>query len=245
MIRLQVGGYLGDRTVQRAVDRAVARTGAGIGEPQHPDAVQEAVHALDPGGIPVRALCPRTQEHQEEPQRVGAVDGDVLVGCLHVPARLRHLATAEDDRALVAQPKRRLVEPELAQVAQGLAHETHVEQVQDRVLDPPGVLMHRQPLAAQILVHERGGELWVQVAIHVPGRVDECVHRVNVPARGATAFRTRGVDEGRDVRQRRASATGELDVARKRDRQVLVAHRDRPVGIAIHHRDGRSPVALP
>src|SRR5207245_2264361 len=94
-----------------------------------------------------------------------------------------------------------------AQGAQGLAHETHVEQVQDRVLDPPGVLMHRQPLAAQILVHERGGELWVQVAIHVPGRVDECVHRVNVPARGATAFRTRGVDEGRDVRQRRASAT--------------------------------------
>ena len=47
------------------------------------------------------------------------------------------------------------------------------------------------------------------------------------------------------MRQRRASATGELDVARKRDRQVLVAHRDRPVGIAIHHRDGRSPVALP
>ena len=175
------------------------------------------MHALDPGRVPVRAVDPRAHEHHEQPQRVGPIPPHVFVGGLDVAARLRHLAALEDDGPLVPEADHRLVEGQFSQIAKGFGHEAHVQQVQDRVLDAAGVLLHRQPFPADRLVHERRVDLRIDVAVHVPGRVDERVHRVGVASSGAVAFRARRLDELAHVRQGRPAPTGELDVARQDD----------------------------
>src|SRR5205809_618183 len=79
-------------------------------ERQCPDAVQEAVHATDPRRAPRTALVPGAHEHQEQPDRVGAVARDELVGILDVATRLAHpLAIGAEDLPLVAQPLERLI----------------------------------------------------------------------------------------------------------------------------------------
>src|SRR3989442_9774681 len=94
------------------------------------------MRAFDAGGVPVRTLGPWAHEHQEQPQAVRAVPRDILVWCLDVTVRLRHLAATEDDRALIPQMLERLAEPEITHVAKCLRDEPRVEQGQDRVLDP-------------------------------------------------------------------------------------------------------------
>src|SRR5688500_12115357 len=116
--------------------------------------------------------------------------------------------------------------------------------MQDRVLDPTGVLLHRQPLAADLLVHERVVDLGIDVAEHVPGRIHERVHRVGVAARRFATLRARRVHERLDPRERRAATPGELDVAWELNGQLVVWHRDGAVGVAVHDRDRRSPITL-
>src|SRR5207248_11353918 len=96
---------------------------------QIPDATEEPVAPVDAGGVPVGALRPRAEEHDEEAQGVRAVALDVLVRGLHVAVRLRHLRAAEDDDTLILEGQRGLIEPKLTEIAQGLTDEAHVEQV--------------------------------------------------------------------------------------------------------------------
>ena len=85
-------------------------------------------------------------EHQEQPDGVGAVAGDQVVGVDGVAARLRHaLAVEAEDLALVEQPLERLVLLDQADVAHHLRPLAGVQQVHDGVLGAAGVLVDRGP----------------------------------------------------------------------------------------------------
>ena len=84
----------------------------------------------------------------------------------------------------------------------------------------------------------------VAVAIEIPRRIDEGVHGVAfAPCRSAT-FRTVHVDERRNAFERRTAFTGDLYVERKKHRQIFFGHgHDAALG-AMHHGNGRAPIAL-
>ena len=66
----RVGGALAGRQLAGI---GVAVLAAVRIDRQRPDPVQEAMDAADPGRAPRAALVPRAHEHQEQPDRVGAV----------------------------------------------------------------------------------------------------------------------------------------------------------------------------
>jgi RNase H-fold protein (predicted Holliday junction resolvase) len=162
------------------------------------------VHALDAGVAPVGVAVGRADEEDVAARGVGAV--------------LRSIERRRDDVALVLDifaPSRVIIPCvksrangsctlEVAEVAQRLAEEPRVEQVQDRVLDAADVLVDRHPRVDGVAATTRPRRCGVAVAQEVPGRVDEGVHRVGL-APGA-ARRTRGHDV---ATQSSAAASGE------------------------------------
>ena len=76
--------------------RVAAVVGVGAGD-EPPHAVQEPVHALDAARVPRLHLLERAHEHLVEPERVGAVPRDDLVGVDDVAAALAHLVGARLD----------------------------------------------------------------------------------------------------------------------------------------------------
>ena len=124
---------------------AADRVGDLIDEP--PDARQEAEASLEAGVGPLDLLLGRRHEHHVEPQRVGAVLLDHVVGIDHVPLRLRHDLPVLEHHALRQQARERLVEVRQADVAEHPAEEARVDQVQDGVLDAAAVEIDRAPVA--------------------------------------------------------------------------------------------------
>src|SRR2546422_1523830 len=64
-----------------------------------------------------------------------------------------------------------------ADIPHDLGKKPHVDQVEDGVLDPTDVLVHRKPEFDGRLVDGRGGNLGVGVPVKVPRGVNEGVHR--------------------------------------------------------------------
>ena len=150
----RVGGrrVLAGRQVARAaLGAGLARLDAVRVERDRPDAVQEPVDAADAGRAPRAALVPRPHEHQEQPDRVGAVALHQLVGVLDVAAALAHpLAVGAQDLALVEQLLERLAVIDQAHVRERLREEARVQQVHDGVLGAAGVLVDRAPALGQV-----------------------------------------------------------------------------------------------
>ncbi len=90
----------------------------------------------------------------------------------------------------------------------------------------------------------RAGVLRVGVAIEVPARIDEGVHRVGLAPRRPAALGAGHVDELRHAAQRRAALLRDLDLLGQHHRQLIVGHRNQAVALAVDHRDRRAPVAL-
>ena len=111
-----------------------------------PHAVQEAEGALHPLVAPLEVLLGRGHEELEHPTGVGAVGDDEVVGAHDVALGLRHLGAVLHDHALGEQVLERLVELEVAEVAQDLRVEAGVEEVQDGVLDAARVLVDGHPV---------------------------------------------------------------------------------------------------
>ncbi len=201
--------------------------------------------AADPGRAPRPALVPRPHEHQEQPDRVGAVALDQVVGILDVAPRLRHaLAVGTQDLALVEQPQERLVLLDQADVAHGLGPEAAVQQVHHRVLGAAGVLVDRCPVIDQGEVDRACLVVRRQVAEPVPRRIDEGVHRVGLAPRGAAANRADRVAERQVVVERVVAAALVVDGLGQAHRQVGVGHGHDPVDRAVDDRERRAPVAL-
>ena len=108
--RLDVLGDLRDRLVHEALllarrlgvghAGALPPSSASLPAIKPPDPVQEPVRALDAARVPRLHLLERPHEHLVEPERVGAVARDDLVGIHDVAAALAHLVGARLDRDL-------------------------------------------------------------------------------------------------------------------------------------------------
>jgi len=80
---------------------------------------------------------------------------------------------------------------------QHLREETHVEQVQDGVLDAADILLNRHP-TRHILGPERStGEARAAIAVEIPGAVDEGVHGVGIALGVRAALRAGHIAPGR------------------------------------------------
>ena len=192
---------------------------------QPPDARQEPGAPLEAGVRPLDFVLRGRHEHHVQAQGVGAVLADHVVGVDDVALRLRHRAAVLQHHALREQARERLVVLHHAEVAEHPAEEPRVDQVQDGVLDAAAVEIHRAPVLHLRRVERQLAVPRVAVAVEVPRRIDERVHRVGLAAGGAAAARARGVDELRHVRQRRVAAARELRDLGQHDRQLVVRHR--------------------
>src|SRR5919199_6702429 len=206
---------------------------------------QKAYNTLNAARVPWPALCPRTDEHQIAAQNIGAVTVHELLRVHHVAAALAHLlrVLAEYD-ALVKQPRHRLVEPDHPEIAHYLREETGVEQVHRRVLDPPGVLVNREPALSLLGVERPIVVVWREVAVLIPRGVHERVHRVRLPLGRTTATGTRGVAEALIELQRRLAGGHELRVLGQKDGQLLLRDGHYAAMLAVDDRYRGPPVAL-
>ena len=257
----EVVGHLDDGLVQLAfqvahiVGRRLGRglVRGGVIQRHAPDAVHEAAHALDRGGIPRPALVPRADEHQVAAHGVGAVLVHHFVRVDHVAPALGHLlAVGAQDHALVEQPLHGLVKRHHFQLVQRLGEEARVQQVHGGVLDAARVLVDRQPVVALLLVPRHvvfvDGLALLPVRRHVsvviPTGAHEGVHGVGLTRGRAAALGARHVQEALVILQRALARGLELRVVGQHHRQVLVWHRHRAAGLAVDDGDGRAPHTL-
>ena len=210
-----------------------------------PEPVQEADDALETGVLPLGILLDRPDEEQVHAHRVGAVTVDVVVGRDHVSLRLGHLRALVVEHPLGEEAGERLPEPDQPEVVHHLGEEPRVEQVQDRVLDAPDVLVHRQPVVGDLARERLRVVVRVGVADVVPGRVDEGVHRVGLARGGSATARTVDDDPVLGGRQRRAAFRQVILDLGEKHRQLVVRDGHVPAALAVHDRDRAAPVALP
>src|SRR5215207_372170 len=143
-----------------------------------PEPARDTLYAL---AVPGTAFVPRTDEHQEAPERVGAEAVHVLLGIDHVAPALAHLLPVGSEYVpLVAQAGHRLVEVDQPKIPHNLGEEAGVEQVQNGVLDATCVLVHGEPLLSPFGIERPLIVVRRKVAVPVPRRVHEGVHRVRL-----------------------------------------------------------------
>ena len=111
-------------------------------------AAEPLVHARAPiriarDQLPVDVVFERAREQHREPHAVGSPPLDERHGLDDVALRLGHRRASVDHLPLVHQARERLDVRNHPGVVQRLREEPRVEQVQDRVLDAPGVLADR------------------------------------------------------------------------------------------------------
>ena len=201
--------------------------GRRVAVDETPDPQQETVRSLDAGLAPLHRELGRSGEEDVQPERVRPVAGDHVVGGDGVALRLRHHLAVLVDHALGEEARHRLVEVDEAEVAHHLGPEARVDEVQDGVLDPADVQVDRKPVLHGVRVERAVVLAGREVAVEVPGRVHEGVHRVRLAPRLAAAPRAGGVHERRDLLERVAALAGEGGVGREHDRQLGRRGRER------------------
>jgi hypothetical protein len=134
------------------LDVADARAGFGrTGLTRYPPhASQELNGRVGVDVRPVDIVLGRAGEDHRQPDRVDPVPGQLLPQVDAVAQRLGHRPALVDHLALVQLPRERLDEVHHAHVVQDLDEEPGVQQVQDGVLDPADVQVHRRPAAHRL-----------------------------------------------------------------------------------------------
>ncbi len=112
------------------------------------------------------------------------------------------------------------------------------------MLDPADVLVHRQPVAGRLPVDGRGGQVRAGVAGEIPGGLDKGVQGVGLAPGRPAALRAGGGDEVRLLVQGLVPPPG-LAGTGQEHRQVTFGNGHDAAAVAVDHRDGRAPVALP
>src|SRR5437667_6154388 len=98
------------------------------------------------------------------------------------------------------------------QITHPLDEKPRVDQMQNGMLDAADVLVDREPIGDGFRVERRAIVFRVAVAVKIPGRIDERVHRVGLAPRGPSALGTLHVYELWHLFERRASLAGNLDI---------------------------------
>jgi len=195
--------------------------------------------------VPLQLLRGRCGKEDKETGRIGAVLLDQGVGVDRIPLGLAHLCPVFEDHSLGQEVFKRFVEIHHLQVVQDLGEITGVEQVQDRVLDPPDIEVHLSPVL-HILFFERQVErlgLFCHVAQEVPAGFHEGIQGIGLAHRFATAFGAGGVLPARVVVQR-VPFPGDLHILGQGYGQVLFGFGNRAAAVAVDQRDRGPPVAL-
>src|SRR5215203_5709487 len=207
-----------------------------------PEPARDTFYAL---AVPGTAFVPRADEHQEVPERVGAIAVHVLLRVDHVAPALAHLLPVRPEYVpLVAQAGHRLVEVNQTKVAHDLGEEAGVEQVQNGVLDAAGVLVDGEPLLSPFGIERPLIVVRREVTVPVPRGIHEGVHRVRLARGRAAATGTLGVVEGRVELQWRFASGHKLGFLWEQDRQVFFRDGDDAAIVAEDYGDRGPPVAL-
>ena len=131
-----------------------------------------------------------------------------------------------------------------SQITHHLAPKARIKQVQNRVRDSADVLVDGKPIrdfgrVIRCLVVVR-----ITVAVEIPRRIHERVHRVRFTARGSAAsWALRVYKFGRPSKRGFAFA-GELRIRRQQHRQILIRHGNHSVFGAINDGNRCAPIAL-
>src|SRR5215208_2657630 len=207
-----------------------------------PEPARDTLYAL---AVPGTAFVPRTNEHQEAPERVGAEAVHVLLRVDHVAPALAHLLTVGPEYVpLVAKAGHGLVEVNQPKIAHNLGEEAGVEQVQNGVLYAAGVLVDGEPLLSPFGIERPLIVVRREVTVPVPRGVHESVHRVRLACGRAAATGTLGIVEVRVELQWRFACGHELGFLWEQDRQVFFRDGDDAALVAEDYGDRGPPVAL-
>ena len=201
VVRLPPERLLGVGAVGTALGDALAADGLRPVIDEPPDAHQEPEAALEARVAPLDFLLRRRDEHHVQPQRVGAVFLQHVVGIDDVALGLRHHGAALEHHALRQQALERLVEVDQPDVAQHAREEARVQQVEDGMLDAAAVEIDRHPVGRLQRVERQHLVRRIGEAQEIPGRVDERVHGVGFPPGRAAARRALHVHPFRHLRQ--------------------------------------------
>ena len=218
--RFEVTGHAADRLMQLAQHRPVGRVarcraafdslrGVAVDKPVH--AREKTPHALDALVLPVEIPVGRRRKQREHAGGVRAVGLDEVLRTHHVAEVLGHLVAVADDHALREKPADRLVPVDQPEVPHHHREEAAVDQVQHRVLHASDVLVDREPRSRFFGTVGRIRIPRVDVAVEVPARVHERVHRVGFPLGLASASRAGSLRVLRQALQRRFARAGEFD----------------------------------
>jgi hypothetical protein len=158
---------------------AFPRHRKGIRDP--PDAIEEAVHALDALRAPRLGRFERAHEHLVEAHRVGAVLAMTSSGLTTLP-RDFDIFWPSSPRIMpwLTSLLERLGRGDVAEVVEDLVPEARVEQVQHRVLGAADVEVDAASSSALLLRPGRLGRCGVDVAQVVPARAGPLRHRVGL-----------------------------------------------------------------
>ena len=194
--------------------------------------------------LPVDVVLERPGEQHDQAHRVGAPALDERHRLDDVALGLGHGRAVVDHLTLVHQARERLGEPDQPEVVEGLREEPAVQQVQDRVLDPPGVLVGRHP-TIDVLAPERSAP---RTPASSTGRSTRRSRRTCPWCRCRAGHRRRTSDTRPSTTMGGARAATlprlEVDVVGQQHRQLLVGHRHLPARRAVHDGDRRAPVPL-
>ena len=116
--------------------------------------------------------------------------------------------------------------------------------MQDRVLDAPDIEVDGKPIGHGFRRKRHVLVFRIDIAIEVPRRVHESVHRVGLTPRRAAAFGTGRVHEVFVLAESRATLAGDRDVARENNGELGFRHRHHAALTAIDHWNRSPPVAL-
>src|SRR5438128_12646831 len=118
------------------------------------------------------------------------------------------------DHALGEERREWLVDRDHLRVEEHLHEESRVEQMQNGVLNPTGVLVDRHPVINALLIERLGGIVAARIAHEIPGRVDKGIHCVRLAPTELATFRTGPVDERWGMRQRAMAMRATLHLPR-------------------------------
>src|SRR5690349_20437973 len=113
------------------------------------------------------------------------------------------------------------------------------------MLHAANILIDREP--ARDLFRGEGPALVarVAVAIKIPGRIDERIHRVALASPLPATLWAPRMDEGFDLFERRSTRARDLYIERQQHRQIFLGHRHDAARLAVNHRNRSAPIALP
>src|SRR5579884_466440 len=191
--RLEVLSNLADGLMQLAQHLAVGRSVRSDRlrailaryEPEH--AAQEAVHAFDPGVVPIEIFLRRRGEERKQASRVGAVLIDDGLRIDYISLVLGHFGAFTDDHALREQALHRFAVLDQPQIPHDLSEKAGIDQMQNGVLDAADVLVDRKPVTDLPGIEGPLAVVWVAIAVEIPRRIDEGIHGIRFAFRGASA----------------------------------------------------------